>query len=360
MVSVRRRQYVLAGLLAVVAALTVAVLWNVVETVFFAVTVAYVLYPVRRRLVDRGIPRRLASALVTAAAFLVVVVLLAPIGVTLFRRRGAIVALLNDLPAELSVELFGFLVPLDIASYVEAATTALRSLALTLAADSVFIALQFGMFVLVLYGLLLRPQAVGEATFEIVPSEYHGVVTALHRRTAGTLYALYVIQAATAVITFPVAFVVFRGLGYPDVFVLSVVSAILQFIPILGPGLLAVGLAGYDVLTGVPQRAVGILVLGPLLVGLLPDLLVRPQLASSRAKLPASLYFVGFVGGVLTVGVIGVIAGPLVVALLVEIVDLLGEEGSVTGEANPEGKRAANGENAGKEGGESGEDEIPT
>jgi predicted PurR-regulated permease PerM len=323
----RRRQYVLAGILVVLGVLTLAILWNVAETVFFAITVAYVLYPARRRLVEYGIPRRVASGLVTAATFLVVVVLLAPIAVTLFRRRGAIVALLNDLPEMLPVELFGFAFVIDIGSLVDTTAATLRSVAISLAADSVFIVLQFGVFVLLLYGLLLRPRAVGQVSLEIVPSEYHGTITALHRRTAGTLYAIYVIQAATAVLTFPIAFVVFGMLGYPDVFVLAVISAILQFIPILGPGILAVGLAGYDVLIGMPQRALGIVVLGPLLIGLLPDILVRPQLASSRAKLPASLYFVGFVGGVLTVGVIGVIAGPLVVALLIEIVNLLGEEG---------------------------------
>jgi predicted PurR-regulated permease PerM len=36
-----------------------------------------------------------------------------------------------------------------------------------------------------------------------------------------------------------------------------------------------------------------------------------------------SLYFVGFVGGVLTLGAIGIIAGPLIVAILVEVVELL-------------------------------------
>jgi predicted PurR-regulated permease PerM len=51
-------------------------------------------------------------------------------------------------------------------------------------------------------------------------------------------------------------------------------------------------------------------------------------LASSQARLPASLYFVGFTGGVLTVGVIGIIAGPLAVAVLVEVIDLLSEGGT--------------------------------
>jgi predicted PurR-regulated permease PerM len=324
------REKVLVGLLVATGILAIAVLWNVVETVFFAITVAYVLYPARRRLVDRGLSRRIASALITTAAFLAVVVLLAPIVLTLFQRRNSIIALLNDLPEDLPIELFGFVVTIDIGSLVDATAVWLRSLAISLAADAVFIILLLSMFTIVLYGLLLRPQAVGESVFEIAPSEYHDIIMAVHERIAGTLYAIYVIQAATAVITFPIAFVVFYVLGYPDIFILSVIAAILQFIPILGPGILALGLGGYDMLIGMPQRAVGIVVLGPLLIGLLPDILVRPRLASSHAHLPASLYFVGFVGGVLTVGVIGIIAGPLAIALLVEIVGLLSGKGEET------------------------------
>lgn len=321
----RRRRRVLAGLLVASGVLAAAVLWNVVEIVFFAVTVAYVLYPLRRRLVDRGVPRRIASATITTAALLAVILLFAPIAVALFQRRSSIVELLNTLPDELPVELFGFATEIDIASLVASANSALRSLAISLAADAIFILLQFAMFVLILYGLLLRPRAIGVAAFGITPKPYHDILRALHGRVAGTLYALYVIQAATAVITFPIALVVFYLLGYPDVFVLSVVAAVLQFFPIVGPGMLAVGLAGYDVLIGMPTRAVGVVVLGPLLIGILPDVIIRPRMASSRADLPASLYFVGFVGGVLTVGVIGIIAGPLVVGVLAEVVELLAD-----------------------------------
>ena len=321
----------LAGLLVAIATIAAAVLWDVVETVFFAVTVAYVLYPFRRRLVDRGVSGRIASAVVTTAAFLVVVVLLAPIAVTVFRRRSAIVELLGGLPEELPVELLGFGVTIDIADLVATANDALRSVAISVAADAVFLVLQFATFALVLYGLLLSPQAVGRAVREITPPEYYDILEALHERIAGTLFALYVIQAATAAITFPIALAVFYLLGYPDAFVLAVIAAILQFIPIVGPGMLAVGLAGYDLLLGLPARALAVAVLGALLIGLLPDVLVRPRMASRQAKLPASLYFVGFVGGVLTVGVIGVIAGPLVVAVLVEVVDLLGDRGAVRG-----------------------------
>lgn len=176
---------------------------------------------------------------------------------------------------------------------------------------------------------MLRPGAIKKATFEIVPVEYHDIIKALNTRVSGTLYALYIVQVSTAIVTFPLAVIVFYALGYDSVFVLSVVAAILQFFPVIGPGMLAAALAGHDLLIGMPNRAIGVIVLGPLVVGLLPDVVIRPRLASSRAKLPASLYFVGFVGGVLTVGVIGIIAGPLVVAMLVEVVDLLADSDEI-------------------------------
>jgi predicted PurR-regulated permease PerM len=54
--------------------------------------------------------------------------------------------------------------------------------------------------------------------------------------------------------------------------------------------------------------------------------LIRPRLAHETAQLPGGLYFVGFVGGLLTLGPVGVIAGPLVVALVVELSSLLSSE----------------------------------
>jgi len=65
-----------------------------------------------------------------------------------FKRRDAIVELLRNLPEELPVELFGFVVTIDIVSLTDSANELLRSLAISLAADAIFIVLQVGMFVL--------------------------------------------------------------------------------------------------------------------------------------------------------------------------------------------------------------------
>ena len=62
--------------------------------------------------------------------------------------------------------------------------------------------------------------------------------------------------------------------------------------------------------------------------------MVRPRLARHTADLPGSLYFIGFTGGLLSVGPIGFIAGPLVVALLVEATELLASEVNGHGSEN--------------------------
>ena len=52
----------------------------------------------------------------------------------------------------------------------------------------------------------------------------------VNAHVSGTLYVIYVIQAATAELPFPVALVVFHALGYGDAVVLAVVGAIFQFL----------------------------------------------------------------------------------------------------------------------------------
>jgi hypothetical protein len=132
-----------------------------------------------------------------------------------------------------------------------------------------------------------------------------------------------------------------------------VIAGMLQFIPIVGPSVLVLAMAAGDLIVENPTRAATVTVLGLVFIAYLPDPMVRPRLARRTADLPGSLYFIGFTGGLFTIGVVGVIAGPLLVALLAECVELLGEEmdgrrgddpdagvETRTGEPEPEGPPA--------------------
>jgi predicted PurR-regulated permease PerM len=322
----RRRKLVVLGLFVAVLAVATVALASVIGVAFFGVTVAYVLYPVRRRLVERGLSQRVAAGLSTALGFLTVVLVFVPIGAVIYVRRASVIDFVRELPRTIPVSAFGFEYVVEVTPLIRAAQEITADLAVGVAAAAPVIALKLVLFAFVVYGLLSRPHDLRKAVFNGVPETYHDILTALHERVRDTLYAIYVLQAATAAGTFLVALVVFFGLGYESAFSLAVIAGLLQFIPVVGPSVLVLALAGYQVVIGDVTAAILVATLGLVFVGFLPDAVIRPKLADYTADMPGTLYFVGFVGGVLSLGLIGFVAGPLVVAVLVEVFDIASEE----------------------------------
>jgi predicted PurR-regulated permease PerM len=321
-----RRQTVLWVVFTAVTVLTGAIIWEVLPTVFFAITIAYILYPVRRRLVHHGASGRLAAMVSTVTAFLIGMLLAAPLFGALYFRRGELFEFLRQLPGTLTLAVGEFSYSIDIASVLTAAQQASGQVAVAGIQVLPVVALKLFLFTLVVYALLLRPEGIKRALLEPVPSRHRDIVLAFHERTRSILYAIYVLQAAVAFGTFLIGLAVFLLLGYESAFALAVICGVLQFIPILGPSVVIVVLTGVQVIAGDVTGAVVIFVVGMVVIGFLPDALIRPRLARLTTGMPGSLYFVGFTGGILSVGIVGLVAGPVVVALLAEAVVLLTSE----------------------------------
>jgi predicted PurR-regulated permease PerM len=325
-VVTRRRTYVLAGLVALAGCLTTVLLARVLSTIFFAITVAYVLFPVSEWLGRHGLNRRLSAAVTTGVAFVSGTLVVVPLGAVLYLRRRDLFTFFQQLPSVVLVEFGEFSYLIEIDPTLTAGREALTAVAVSLAAQSPVLALKAVLFAILVYAMLWQPQAPKKAVYRTVPATYHDVVDRLHQRLRGTLYAIYVLQAATAFGTFLVAWAVFWLLGYQGAFALAVAAGVLQFVPVVGPSVVVLAIAAAEAINGDITGAVLVTVFGLVLVGFLPDAVIRPKLARSTTGLPASLYFVGFTGGVLTLGVIGFIAGPVVIALLVELSSLLTSE----------------------------------
>jgi predicted PurR-regulated permease PerM len=322
-----RRVTVLAWLLVVLGVVSMFVLWEVFGTIFFAITVAYVLLPVQRWLLRRGLGPRVAAGLSTIVAFVTVILVVLPLGFVLYFRRSDLIGVVRELPDETVVEVGGMRYAIELVDLAPQVSDFAESLAVSIARAAPALAFKLFLFVLLVYALLLRPHDVSSALLRPVPREYYDVVMALHERLRSTLYAIYVLQAATALGTFLIAWVFFVLFGYDTAFSFAVISGILQFIPIIGPSVVVLAIGGFEVIVNANTvQALLVSGLGLFFIGFLPDALIRPQLASLTAKMPGSLYFVGFVGGVLSIGVVGVIAGPVVVGLLAEVGELLAEE----------------------------------
>lgn len=316
----------LIGLVGLFSLLAVLILSEVFGTIFFAITVAYVLYPIRQRLLHRGFGRRVAAALSTAIAFVSAALVIAPIAYALYLRRETFFDMVATLPQDFVIEFLGMSYAVDLSTLIEAVQSALTTVTFSAARAAPVLALKFFLFTLLVYALLLKPVLPARALQRTVPDEYHDVLEALHQRLRATLYGLYVLQGATALGTFVIALGVFVVLGYDGSVTLAVLAGILQFVPIVGPSILILVLVVVEVLAGNTAQAILVGTIGLVFVAALPDVLVRPRLSQTAADLPGSLYFVGFTGGVLSMGAIGIIAGPVIVALLAESVELLANE----------------------------------
>lgn len=322
------RDYVLGALLALMFVLSYIVLSAVLQVIVFAITVAYVLFPLRERLQRLGISNRMASIIITVGAILAVIATMVPFVYAFYQRRQALIDTLDELPEKITIEIFGFVSEIDIAGLQQDIESYLSDLAVNLALATPDLVFSLTLFVFVIFGLLYKPHSVNTAIYEAVPPSYHDVVTRLHRRTREVLYALYIIQFAVAVGTFAIALPLFFFLGYAAPIWLAFFAGMLQFLPVVGPSILIGVLAAADVaFLNETNRAILVLVVGLPVIGLLPDILIRPRLAKVTGSFSVTLYFIGFVGGLLTVGPIGFVVGPLVIALLVETMDMLAGNG---------------------------------
>jgi predicted PurR-regulated permease PerM len=279
--------------------------------------------------------------------------LVSPIAALLYLRSEDLIEFLRAIPTEVDLELFGFAVTVTVEQVQTVLLDVGESVATSAATAAPVLTIKATVFAIVVFALLAGRRRVHDAVRAVVPVGYRGVLASLADRARDTLYAIYVLQAATAAVTFVIALPVFFGLGYDFWFSFSVIAGMLQFIPIVGPSVLVLAMAAGDLIVENPTRAATVTVLGLVFIAYLPDPMVRPRLARRTADLPGSLYFIGFTGGLFTIGVVGVIAGPLLVALLAECVELLGEEmdgrrgddpdagvETRTGEPEPEGPPA--------------------
>lgn len=325
-----RRTVIVVGLGAV-GAVTLYILKGLLGTIFFAITVGYILTPLHSRLKRRGLPSWWSAAVSTTAALLFGIGLFVPIGLVLYIRRRSALELLRSLPDAVTLSFEEFAYVIEVGDVTTFLARRLTQVAVSIAEGMPVIAVKVVVFAFVVFALLYRGDRLRSALEAPLPEGYHAVAVRLHERIRETLYSIYIIQAATAVGTFVIALIVFLALGVQFPVTLAVMAGLFQFLPVIGPSLVIAGLVIAELAAGDLVGAAVIGGVGLVFIGFLPDAVLRPWLARETTQLPSALYFVGLTGGLLSLGAIGIVAGPLVVVILVELLAMLSEEPSPTG-----------------------------
>lgn len=114
----------------------------------------------------------------------------------------------------------------------------------------------------------------------------------------------------------------FWVLGLPSPLLWGVVMIFLSMIPMLGAFLVWVPAAIYLALTGEWVKAAGLAVWGALVIGSVDNFL-RPKLVGERTRLHELLVFFSVLGGLQVFGVLGIVLGPVIVAITIALLDVL-------------------------------------
>lgn len=136
----------------------------------------------------------------------------------------------------------------------------------------------------------------------------------LYEQVNDILKSIMIVNVITAVILGVLSVILYYILGYPYVLLLGIITAISEFIPVVGPWLVYGTLGIFDILTGNYIRGVLVIIFG-WLIDTLVDLYLRPRLAGQLAEVHPLAFLVGFIFGAIILGVPGLFVGPLIVGI---------------------------------------------
>jgi predicted PurR-regulated permease PerM len=330
--------------------LTIVLLFLILATVFIVyfplaaaiilgLTLALVLTPLERKLATRMPPNRsaaLASILVFAVIafgiYLVVSLLIAG-GTAIFGMIGTI----NNWLATLR--------PDQLLSGAQVADTLNRVMdfleAQIIPVLSSIPQILFNALILLLsvYLFLLKGPHLSRQIRNALPEQLNESFAKISDLVVNTMHAIYIVSVEVAILSFLLALPIYYLLGYPAVLTLAILTGLAVFIPIFGPLVIMAFLTLYNLATGnIPGVLVALFIVYPV-VFWIPGSYIRPRLMGKRVSINPVLMMIGIIGGISVMGVIGLILGPLFIALLVSsyqiLIDQLTRLKSRTGESTP-------------------------
>ena len=143
------------------------------------------------------------------------------------------------------------------------------------------------------------------------------IMTRTREVIGASVYGVFII----AIIQGTLGGLAFWALGLPSAMVWGVAMVFLSMIPMLGAFLVWVPAAIYLAVTGHYVKAIILVVWGTLVIGMIDNLL-RPKLVGDRTRLHELLVFFAVLGGLQVFGVLGIVFGPVVLAVTMALVDV--------------------------------------
>lgn len=136
----------------------------------------------------------------------------------------------------------------------------------------------------------------------------------LYAQVDDILKSIMIVNIVCAVLLGLLSVLLYYILGYPYILLLGIVTAISEFIPVVGPWLIYGTLGVLDIITGNYLRGITVILFG-WLIDTVVDMYIRPRLAGKYTTVHPLVFLVGFLFGAITLGLPGLFIGPLILGI---------------------------------------------
>jgi predicted PurR-regulated permease PerM len=335
----RRNQ---ARWVALMAATAIAIylcwlmLQPLIAVLAWAAVLVIVFYPVHKRLLAKTSRPSVSAAL---SSLLVIITILAPlilVTLAVFNElsgvaqnlQGKISSLLDpNSPTGRAAAWLGRYVNLEqlrspefIKSHLEGMGGAIAQRTFDVVGGVVGAIIKVFFIIFTMYYLFRDGDRIVRALPDVIPLDRPQSEAILERTRnviGASLYGVLVI----AVIQGALGGLAFWALGLPSAIVWAVVMAFLSMIPMAGSFIVWVPAAIYLGVTGHWPKAIMLTLWGALVIGTVDNFL-RPKLVGERVKLHELLIFFSVLGGLQVFGVLGIVIGPVVLAVTLALLDI--------------------------------------
>jgi predicted PurR-regulated permease PerM len=313
-----------------------------VDVLAWAAVLVVLFYPVHRRLVKRT--NRPATSAAVSCVLVILVILLPLTLVTLALMRefsGAaqnlqqFVAGLLDPNSPTTGRLLGWISPYvdteqlrnpeAIRGHVESLSGSLARSTVGLVGGALGAVVQIFFIIFTMYYLFRDGERIVHALPDILPleTEQSEEIFARTKEVIGaSVYGVLVIAAVQGAL----GGLAFWALGLPSPLVWGMVMTFMSLIPMAGSFVVWVPAAVYLAATGQWVKA-GLLVFwGAIVIGSIDNFL-RPKLVGERTKLHELFIFFSVLGGLQVFGVLGLVLGPVVLAVTLALFDVVQHAG---------------------------------
>ncbi|HWQ67171.1 MAG TPA: AI-2E family transporter [Methanospirillum sp.] len=313
-----------AGILLI----TAIIFWPLIYATVISVSLAIVLIPFKRRFAERigsGYAAAMTCFLTLSGIILFLVVLINAILINrdyIITIAGTIANSLRNYNTESLSSLSGskgmiaqYLSPEWLAKLIDQTAPIIIQSATQTAQSIPGLFIQILIIILMLFLLLRNGEQIAARCTAALPPRILRYLMTLWKVTSDTMYGVYVVNVGVAVMTFFITVPFFWLLGYGEPFFWAFICAACQLFPFFGPQLITIFFALYAIANGDMRALLLTCCLGYPLISGVQDFFIRPRLLAERIAIHPALMMIAIFGGMLILGPIGLIIGPLVVAL---------------------------------------------